>query len=132
MPTFFYPWLAVAGAAAAAVPVIVHLLNRRRFRVVPWAAMDFLRQAVARSRRMVELRDLLLLALRVLCLLIFALALGRPYWSRSTQTAVDPSDDCTIWYVGDYYKRDATSYSTKIGGFRMPGCQGGAGDRRQE
>ena len=39
------------------------------------------------------------------------------------QTAVDPSDDCTIWYVGDYFKKDATSYSTKIGGFKMPGCR---------
>jgi len=46
-------------------------------------------------------------------------------WQDYTQTAVDPSDDCTIWYVGDYYKKDATNYSTKIGGFRMPGCTGG-------
>jgi hypothetical protein len=46
-------------------------------------------------------------------------------WEDYTQTAVDPSDDCTVWYVGDYYKKDATNYSTKIGGFRMPGCSGG-------
>lgn len=45
-------------------------------------------------------------------------------WEDYTQTAVDPVDDCTIWYVGDYYKKDATNYSTKIGGFRMPGCTG--------
>ena len=43
-------------------------------------------------------------------------------WEDYAQTAVDPSDDCTIWYVGDYLKKDATSYSTKIGGFQMPGC----------
>jgi len=43
-------------------------------------------------------------------------------WEDYTQTAVDPSDDCTIWYVGDYVKKDATNYSTRIGGFRMPGC----------
>jgi hypothetical protein len=43
-------------------------------------------------------------------------------WEDYTQTAVDPSDDCTIWYVGDYFKKDATNYSTKIGAFRMPGC----------
>ncbi len=28
-------------------------------------------------------------------------------WEDYTQTAVDPSDDCTIWYVGDYLKKDA-------------------------
>jgi hypothetical protein len=43
-------------------------------------------------------------------------------WEDYSQTAVDPSDDCTIWYVGDYYKAGATTYSTRIGGFRMPGC----------
>jgi hypothetical protein len=45
-------------------------------------------------------------------------------WEDYTQTAVDPSDDCTIWYVGDYLKSAATSYSTRIGAFRMPGCGG--------
>ena len=43
-------------------------------------------------------------------------------WEDYTQTAMDPSDDCTIWYVGDYLRRGATSYSTRIGGFRMPAC----------
>jgi len=43
-------------------------------------------------------------------------------WEDYTQTAVDPSDDCTIWYVGDYLKAGAASYSTRIGGVRMPGC----------
>ncbi|HUS86783.1 MAG TPA: hypothetical protein VMW76_06050 [Bacteroidales bacterium] len=43
-------------------------------------------------------------------------------WEDYTQTAIDPSDDCTIWYVGDYLKKDATGYSTRIGAFRMPGC----------
>ncbi len=45
-------------------------------------------------------------------------------WEDYTQTAVDPSDDCTIWYVGDYLKQGATSYSTRIGAFRLPGCEG--------
>lgn len=45
-------------------------------------------------------------------------------WEDYTQTAMDPSDDCTIWYVGDYLKNGATSYSTRIGAVRMPGCGG--------
>lgn len=40
-------------------------------------------------------------------------------WEDYTQTAVDPSDDCTIWYVGDYLKKGARSYSTKIGHFKL-------------
>ena len=43
-------------------------------------------------------------------------------WEDYTQTAMDPADDCTIWYVGDYLKKGATNYSTRIGAFRMPGC----------
>jgi hypothetical protein len=43
-------------------------------------------------------------------------------WEDYTQTAVDPSDDCTIWYVGDYLKKGAAAYSTRIGAFRLPGC----------
>jgi hypothetical protein len=43
-------------------------------------------------------------------------------WEDYTQTAIDPTDDCTIWYVGDYIKKDASSYSSRIGGFRLPGC----------
>ncbi|MCX6546159.1 MAG: hypothetical protein NTV05_17335 [Acidobacteria bacterium] len=45
-------------------------------------------------------------------------------WEDYTQTAIDPSDDCTIWYVGDYLKKDATAYSSRIGAFRLPGCAG--------
>jgi len=44
-------------------------------------------------------------------------------WEDYTQTTIDPTDDCTIWYVGDYLKRGAKSYSTRIGAFRMPGCK---------
>ena len=46
-------------------------------------------------------------------------------WEDYTQTAVDPSDDCTIWYVGDYVRSGAASYSTRIGAFQLPGCRDG-------
>jgi hypothetical protein len=44
-------------------------------------------------------------------------------WQDYTTATLDPDDDCTTWYVGDYFKKDATSYSTRIGAFRMPGCK---------
>jgi len=43
-------------------------------------------------------------------------------WEDYATTAMDPSDDCTFWYVGDYIKKGATAYSTRIGAFRLPGC----------
>jgi hypothetical protein len=83
MPSFFDGMFAIAGVAAAAGPVIIHLLNRRRFRTVHWAAMDFLREAMQHSRRILQLRDLLLLLLRTACVLLFGLAMARPYFSSS-------------------------------------------------
>lgn len=44
-------------------------------------------------------------------------------WEDYTVTGVDPVDNCTIWYVGDFLKKDATAYSTRIAGVRMPGCR---------
>jgi len=46
-------------------------------------------------------------------------------WEDYTTTALDPSDDCTFWYVGDYLKTGDTSYRTRIGSFRLPNCKGG-------
>jgi hypothetical protein len=46
-------------------------------------------------------------------------------WEDYVTTAMDPSDDCTFWYVGDYLKAGDTGYRTKIGAFRLPNCKGG-------
>ena len=75
---------ALAGAIAALGPVIIHLLNRRRYRVVEWAAMDFLREALQRNRRILHLRDLLLLAIRTACVLLFGFALSRPFFAATS------------------------------------------------
>lgn len=42
-------------------------------------------------------------------------------WEDYASMAMDP-DDCTFWYVGDYVKAGANTYSTRIGGLRLPGC----------
>jgi hypothetical protein len=44
-------------------------------------------------------------------------------WEDYVTTTMDPSDDCTFWYVGDYLKKGKENYSTKIGAFRMPSCK---------
>jgi hypothetical protein len=46
-------------------------------------------------------------------------------WEDYTTAAMDPSDDCTFWYVGDYLKAVDTSYRTRIGSFRLPNCKSG-------
>jgi hypothetical protein len=65
------------GAAAASVPIIIHLLNRRRFKVRDWAAMRFLLESVRKNRRRVRIEELILMALRTLAILLLALVVGR-------------------------------------------------------
>src|SRR5687768_10722984 len=73
------PWLFAAGAAAIALPILIHLLNKRKFKVVEWAAMDFLLDADKKNRRRIRLENLLLLALRCLAVLLIGLLLARPF-----------------------------------------------------
>jgi hypothetical protein len=80
-------WLALAGLAAAAGPVLIHLLNRRIFRRIDWAAMDFLLEASRRSKAFLRLRDLLLMALRMAAVALFGFAVARPFLSTGGAAA---------------------------------------------
>ena len=74
---FVNPWL-LGGIALAAAPIIIHLLNRRRFQVHDWAAMEFLLQASVSNRRRIRFEALLLLLLRVLLILLLVFTVARP------------------------------------------------------
>ena len=65
------------GALLVASPIIIHLLSKRKFRVVDWAAMDFLLEADRRNRRRIRLEDLLLLLLRCLAVVLTAFLVSR-------------------------------------------------------
>jgi hypothetical protein len=67
-------WLAPLVAA----PIIIHLLNRIRYRRVRWAAMDFLLTTERRAVRRARLQQLLLMAMRCLLLAFALLALAQP------------------------------------------------------
>ena len=68
----------LGGLATAAIPVIIHLLHRRRYRVVAWGAMDFLEEVFRTQRRRVRLEEWLLLALRCALLALLAFLMARP------------------------------------------------------
>jgi hypothetical protein len=73
------PWLFAAGGLLVAAPILIHLLNRRRLRVIDWAAMDFLLEAERRNRRRVQIEELILLTLRCLAMLLAGLFVARPF-----------------------------------------------------
>ena len=86
---FVSPGLLAAGVGAVCVPIIIHIISRRRFKRVRWAAIEFLLQAERRNRRRVRMDEWILLALRCLAVLMIALLIARPF--------ARPNDSGAAW-----------------------------------
>jgi hypothetical protein len=70
--------LMLAGVAGAAVPLVLHLLSRARYRTVDWGAMMFLLDVRARQQQTARLKQLILLLVRMTIVALLAVALARP------------------------------------------------------
>src|SRR5919204_68752 len=89
------PLGAGTAAAATAVPLVIHLLFRKRYQIVPWAAVRFLLVAERRHRRRID--QWLLLALRALALLLPLLAMvAATKWAEPLWQAIKPGATETI------------------------------------
>lgn len=75
--SFLNPALLI-GLLAAGLPVLIHLLNKRRHRTVKWAAMQFLLRATRESRGAKKLRHIVILTLRALAVAAIIFAIARP------------------------------------------------------
>jgi len=80
--TFLSPLL-LGGLALASVPVIIHLLNRRRFIRIDWAPMEYLKLTIRKNRKRIQLEQWLLLAIRVLAVAALFFAVARPTLSNN-------------------------------------------------
>lgn len=76
--TLVAPGFLLAGVLLAGIPILIHFLNRRRFREQRWAAMEFLLRAMKKNRKRLRFEQWLLLAVRCLLLGLLGLALARP------------------------------------------------------
>ncbi|HSW44410.1 MAG TPA: VWA domain-containing protein [Phycisphaerae bacterium] len=72
-----HPWLAL-GVVLGALPMLIHLAARQRYRTVRWAATIWLRQALQEQERHIRRSDRLLLIVRSLILIVAPLILARP------------------------------------------------------
>src|SRR4051794_12872597 len=75
--------LMLAWLAAAAAPIVIHLWNRRKYREVSWAAMEYLLAALRKNSRRIQIEQWLLLALRTLLIVLIVLAVAEPYIQQS-------------------------------------------------
>jgi len=88
------------GLLALALPILVHLFNRRRPRPLEFGAIEFVLRSQQRRVRRLRLRQILLLALRCLLIAGVALALARPSIEpRGAQAAVSRGPQATALVV---------------------------------
>jgi len=83
---FLHPAL-LWGTALASVPLVIHILNRRRHRPLAWGAMRFVLAAHKRTRRRVQLENWLLLFLRMAAVAALAFAITRPFIGKESPLA---------------------------------------------
>lgn len=89
--SFLFP-LYLLGAAAIAVPILLHLRRRPPKEHVEFGSLMFLEKTPERVTRRTRLEQLLLLALRCLAILLLAFAFGRPF----LESIRLPSEDSTL------------------------------------
>ena len=65
---FLQPWI-LWGLPLIAIPLVIHLMHKRRHKVVEWGAMMFLLDGAKLSRGRQRLREILLLVMRTLAVL---------------------------------------------------------------
>lgn len=104
--------LMLIGLLGVAVPIAIHLIGRRRARVIRFAALDFLMASKRKTARRLQLREKLLFLVRALVCLAIPLALAKPVTScesrgpevaRGPQAAVLVVDDSfgSAYRLGD-------------------------------
>ena len=81
---------------ALLIPVAVHLLNKRRYKTVHWAAMQFLLKLQRASARKAKLMEMLLLATRILLVLAIVLAFSRPVSGGWLAKAISNDPECVV------------------------------------
>ena len=73
----------VWGFLAVSIPIIIHLLFKRQFKTIQWAAIQFLLEAEKRVRKRLKLIELLLLFLRCLALFLLVLLFGKLFLDKT-------------------------------------------------
>mgnify|MGYP000719331483 CR=1 FL=1 len=80
----------------AGLPILIHLLSRRRWRVIRWAAMEFLLRAMRKQRRRLRLENFLLILLRTAAIVCLIVACAQPVGVLQPLPLVQPSGTCWI------------------------------------
>src|SRR5215207_9376029 len=117
--------LVLVGLAALAVPVLIHLIQRERKRVVEFPSLMFLRRIPYQSVRRRRIRDWALLAMRLAALALIIMAFARPFFRRDALAAATQNgareavilvDTSYSMEYGDRWQRARTAARDAING----------------
>lgn len=111
---FFTNTLMLAAMAALGIPILIHLLLKRKKKRLPFSTIRFFQQQDEQSSRRRKLRNWLLLALRLLIVSLLVLAFSRPY-RRQSQAAAAGQKQHRVVFVLD---RSASMLATETEGQR--------------
>ncbi|MGI9242264.1 MAG: BatA domain-containing protein [Verrucomicrobiales bacterium] len=92
----------LGGMAAFSLPLIIHILNKRRFKQVQWGAMHLLAPVVRKNNQRIRLEQLLLLLIRIAIPVILALCLARPVLTSLRQYG-ENAKTSTVFLLDDSF-----------------------------
>jgi len=106
--SFLNPFL-LFGSLALAIPVLIHLVRREKSEIVPFSSLMFLLKVPKRAIRQQKIKNLLLMALRLLILALLVGAFARPYMTQPAKPAASATANRGVVMMLD------NSYSMQYG-----------------
>lgn len=97
------------GSLALAIPVLIHLVRREKSEIIPFSSLMFLLKVPKQAIRQQKMKNLLLLALRLLILALLVGAFARPYLTQAARQVVSTSSNRSVVMLLD------NSYSMQYG-----------------
>jgi hypothetical protein len=89
----------LAGLALAGLPILIHLLHRRRFKEVDWAAMEWLLEALRKKARLLQFEQWLLLLVRTLLVIAVVLAMAKPIQNFAASVGLPTFGDAPVTHT---------------------------------
>ena len=99
------------GAIAGAIPIIIHLFHKSRFKIVKWGAMHLLEAVLRTNQRRVKIEQWILLAIRTIIPILLALAMARPLWTGASRL-LGESRSSTVVLLDNSYSMEAARAGT--------------------
>ncbi len=97
----FLNTLILSALGLALIPVIIHLLNRKKSVKVPFSSLRFLKMLQKKQMKNIRIRQIILLILRTLILLLLVIAFARPTWRSGSQPSIEAHERTSLILIID-------------------------------